>query len=117
MKQTKNLMKLFLAAVLLIVLSVACEGPEGPAGPEGPQGPPGDSYVNWEGYAEGIVCAECHNYDYDTTYFVWGRKYQWAISKHAIGGDFERNSSSCAGCHTTEGFIEDQMGYDQLVVT
>ncbi|MCW8806261.1 MAG: hypothetical protein OQK56_07370 [Ignavibacteriaceae bacterium] len=110
MKKTKNLMKLFLAAVLLIVLSIACEGPEGPAGPEGPQGPPGESYVNWEGYAEGIVCAQCHNYDYDTVYFVWGRKYQWAISKHAIGGDFERNSSTCAGCHTTEGFIEDQMG-------
>ena len=42
MKQTKNLMKLLLAAVLLIVLSVACEGPEGPAGPKGDQGDPGE---------------------------------------------------------------------------
>jgi len=109
MKKTKNLIKLLLAG-LLIVAFMACEGPEGPQGPQGEQGPPGDSYVNWEGFAEGIVCAQCHNYDYDTLYYVWGRKYQWAISKHAAGGDFERNSSSCAMCHTTEGFIEDQMG-------
>jgi hypothetical protein len=111
MKKNKNLMKLFLAAVLLIVLSVACEGPEGPAGPQGPAGPAGDSYVNWEGYAEGIVCAQCHNYDYDTVYYVWGRKYQWDISKHAAGGDFERNANSCAGCHTTEGFVQAYMGH------
>jgi hypothetical protein len=66
--------------------------------------------VNWEGYADGIVCAECHNPDFDTTYFVWARKYQWLLSKHSYGGDFERNAASCAACHTTEGFIQDQMG-------
>ena len=112
MKQIKNLMSM-LTALLLVVLIAACEGPEGPAGPqgpEGPQGPPGPGYVNWEGYAQGIVCAQCHNYDYDTLYFVWGRKYQWAISKHAAGGDFERNASSCAGCHTTEGFVQAYLG-------
>ena len=109
MKQINNLIKLLLAGSLIVAF-MACEGPEGPQGPQGEQGPPGGSYVNWEGFAEGIVCAQCHNYDYDTLYYVWGRKYQWAISKHAVGGDFERNSSTCAMCHTTEGFIEDQMG-------
>ena len=79
MNHIKNLTRVLMAGMLLIAL-IACEGPEGPQGPAGPQGPPGDSYVNWEGYAEGIVCAQCHNYDYDTLYFVWGRKYQWAIS-------------------------------------
>lgn len=110
MKQTKNLMKLFLAAVLLIVLSVACEGPEGPAGPEGPQGPPGDSYVNWEGFADGIQCAECHNPDIDTSYYVWAVRTQWAVSKHASGGAYFENSSTCAPCHTTEGFIQQSLG-------
>ena len=81
MKQTKNLISL-LMALLLVVLIAACEGPEGPAGPAGPQGPPGDSYVNWEGYADGIQCATCHDGDIDTVYSVQGRRYQWAMSKH-----------------------------------
>ncbi len=110
MKQTKNLIRLFLAAVLLIVLGVACEGPEGPAGPQGPQGPQGDDYVNWEGFAEGIQCAQCHNPDIDTTYYVWARRTQWAVSKHAAGGAYTENSSTCAPCHTTEGFIQQDLG-------
>lgn len=110
MNQIKNLKRVLMAVVLLVAL-IACEGPEGPAGPQGPEGPPGSSYVNWEGYAEGIVCAQCHNYDYDTVYYVWGRKYQWDLSKHAAGGDFERNAGECAGCHTTEGFVQAYMGH------
>lgn len=114
MKQIKNLLSLLVAAMLLIGMFAACEGPEGPAGPKGDPGEPGEpgpgSVVNWEGFAEGIVCAECHNPDYDTTYFVWARKYQWLLSKHAVGGDYARNTASCAACHTTEGYVQDQMG-------
>lgn len=106
MKQIKNLMRL-LVALLLIVFIAACEGPEGPPGP---QGPAGDSYVNWEGYAEGIQCAACHNPDVDTTYFVWARRTQWGLSKHAIGGHYFENSSTCVPCHTTEGFIQQDLG-------
>ena len=114
MKQIKILLKLLVATVLLVGMFAACEGPQGPAGPQGEQGIQGDpgpgSVVNWEGYKEGIVCASCHNPDYDTTYFVWGRKYEWILSKHSYGGDYERNAASCAGCHTTEGFVQSQTG-------
>jgi hypothetical protein len=30
---------------------------------------------------------------------------QWENSVHATGGNFERNSSPCANCHTSEGFV------------
>lgn len=83
------------------------------AGCEGPEGPKGDSdtiYVNQyplnlEGFAPNIKCADCHNPDVDTTYYLWARRYQWQNSLHAYGGDLERNGPDCAGCHTTEGFI------------
>ena len=97
---------LFGSVLLIVLLSlVGCKGPEGP------QGPPGESTVlNLEGFAADIKCGNCHNPDTDTTNYVWARKYQWELSKHFYGGDFERNSSSCAGCHTTEGFIERMQG-------
>jgi hypothetical protein len=105
MKQIKNLIRLFLAAVLLIFLSVACEGPEGPPGPQG------DNYVNWEGFAAGIQCAACHNPDIDTMYYIGARAAQWSISKHGSGTAYlNENSSTCAPCHTTEGFIQQDLG-------
>jgi hypothetical protein len=107
--KTKNLISL-LVGLLLVVLIAACEGPEGPAGPQGPAGPPGDDYVNWEGFAEGIQCAVCHNPDIDTTNYVWARRTQWAVSKHANGGAYFENSATCAPCHTTEGFIQQDLG-------
>lgn len=80
-------------------------------GCEGPQGPPGETTVmSLEGFAADIKCGDCHNPDVDSTYYVWAKKYQWELSKHYFGGDFERNSSSCAGCHTTEGFVERMKG-------
>jgi len=109
MKQTKNLIRL-LMALLVVVLIAACEGPEGPAGPQGPAGPPGDDFVNWEGFKEGIQCAMCHNPDIDTSYYVWAVRTQWAVSKHANGGAYFENSASCAPCHTTEGFIQQDLG-------
>jgi len=102
----KNLFVVF--AVALLTLSViglfdGCKGEEGPQGPPGPAGPDASAF---EGFAEGIKCGSCHDPDQDTTYYLWGRRYQWSQSKHAIGGDIERNGSGCAGCHTTEGFIQ-----------
>jgi hypothetical protein len=78
MKKLSNLLRLLIAAVVVVGLFAACEGPEGPAGPKGdpgdpgPQGEPGENVVNWEGFLEGIKCADCHNPDVDTLYFVWG---------------------------------------------
>lgn len=108
----KNLLRLSLA-ILLIGMFAACEGPEGPAGPKGDKGDPGDpgeNVVNWEGFAEGIKCADCHNPDVDTLYNVWGVRTQWATSKHANGGAYFENSTTCVTCHTTEGFIQEQLG-------
>jgi hypothetical protein len=112
MKKINDLLRLLVAALFLIGMFAACEGPEGPMGPKGDKGDPGEkgdpggSYVNWEGFKEGIVCAACHNPDYDTVYYVWGRKYQWELSKHSYGGDYERNTNQCSNCHTTEGFMQ-----------
>jgi cytochrome c551/c552 len=86
------------------------------SGCEGPQGPPGETtFVFLEGFKEGIVCGDCHNPDTDTVNYVWAKKYQWELSKHFLGGDFERNTAQCAGCHTTEGFI--QMAFGKEVTT
>ena len=115
MKKLRNLLRLFLA-ILLVGMFAACEGPEGPAGPKGdpgdpgPQGEPGENVVNWEGFLEGIKCADCHNPDVDTLYFVWGIKAQWYQSKHSNGGAYIENSSTCAPCHTTEGFVQAALG-------
>ncbi len=70
-----------LAAIFLII---GCEGDEGPVGPEGT-----------------ATCVECHN---DDTQIV-AIAGQWGNSTHAIGGNFERNGSSCSRCHTSEGFV------------
>lgn len=109
MKQIQNFLKLILALVFLSIF-MACEGPEGPAGPKGDPGDPADPWVNWEGYAQGIKCADCHNPDVDTVYFLWGIRTQWGLSTHAAGGAYIENSSTCAPCHTTEGFIAANLG-------
>lgn len=93
-------------AILAIGLSVfvlqACKGDAGPAGP------PGESTIlQLEGFADGIVCADCHNPDIDTTFYVWAIKWQWEAAGHVTGGTFaDRNNAPCSGCHTTEGFIQ-----------
>ena len=107
MNKIKNLFSLLISTVLLVGIIAGCEGP---AGPKGDTGDPADQFVNWEGFKEGIKCADCHNPDFDTTNYVWARKYQWELSKHAFGGDYERNAADCAPCHTTEGFIQAWQG-------
>jgi hypothetical protein len=114
MKKLRNLLRLLVAGVLLVGMFAACEGPEGPAGPKGDQGDPGEpgpgSVVNWEGFMEGIQCADCHNPDIDTVYNVWGIKAQWYLSKHSNGGAYIENSATCAPCHTMEGFVQASLG-------
>lgn len=104
MKPFNGLIIVLLTAVLPFVLFTGCEGPEGPPGKDG------NDTRTFEGFAAGIRCGDCHNPDTDTTYYVWAKKYQWELSKHFFGGDFERNTAACAGCHTTEGFIEMTQG-------
>jgi hypothetical protein len=110
MKKTFIQLSLLFAAFLLAGLLGGCEGPQGP------QGEPGESStVHFEGFAENINCGECHDPEQDTVNYVWAKKYQWELSKHFFGGDFERNTAQCAGCHTTEGFLEMTRGQNVQV--
>ena len=88
------------ASVSVLILN-GCKGQQGPVGPKGDS-----TVVSLTGFTQGIVCANCHNPDTDTTYYVWAKEYQWQLSKHAIGGDFDRNQTPCSGCHTTEGYVQ-----------
>jgi hypothetical protein len=96
---------LLAAALLVAGLIGGCEGPQGPPGE-----PAESNVAHLEGFAEDINCGECHNPDADTAYYVWAKRYQWELSKHYFGGDFDRNQASCSGCHTTEGFLEMAQG-------
>ena len=106
---TKTVFGLFFTvSIALSLVLTGCEGPAGPAGKDGKDGtlPP----FNLEGFAAGIKCASCHSADQDTTYYVAGRETQWALSTHAIGGNVVRSNATCAGCHTTEGFLQRMNG-------
>lgn len=90
----------------LIIFIIGCEGPEGPEGPAGLQGEQGEQGEQGIPGLDGTNAAEnCTNCHYDDT-DVLAAKLQWENSKHATGGAFERNSTSCAPCHTSEGFTE-----------
>ncbi|MFC1987552.1 cytochrome c3 family protein [Chloroflexota bacterium] len=60
------------------------------------------------GVAAGGDCTDCHN---DTT-LVKARQVQWASSAKATGGNFERNGTGCAFCHTNEGFLAGSISAD-----
>ena len=48
------------------------------------------------------TCFNCHGDD-NTAVLLAGR--QWENSLHSTGENIDRNSSSCAYCHTNEGFV------------
>jgi len=83
----------FIPVIVLIVIIASCtkEGPQGPAGEDGINGTDGTA-----------TCAQCHN----SGEAFLAKVVQWEASVHATGGNFERNSSSCAPCHTSMGFRE-----------
>jgi hypothetical protein len=93
----KNYMLLICTFCLMIVMGLAsCEGEDGavgPTGPTGPQGPTGDGTQN---------CVMCHG----SSQLITAKEYQWAHSVHATGGHNDRNTTACAGCHTSQGFLE-----------
>jgi len=103
-----------LTAIALFGL-VACEGPAGPAGKDGSTGAAGADgkdagFVYFEGFKANLKCATCHTPDTDTLYHKSAVTFQWSASKHAIGGTSFENSTTCAVCHTTEGFVQSQLG-------
>ncbi|MFA5833565.1 MAG: ammonia-forming cytochrome c nitrite reductase subunit c552 [Bacteroidota bacterium] len=110
-------MKNFLTVITAIALFglIACEGPAGPAGKDGASGKEGAAgkdagFVYFEGFKENLKCGTCHTPDTDTLYHKSAITFQWASSKHANGGTSFENSTTCAVCHTTEGFVQSQNG-------
>lgn len=81
----------------LIAVTSLFYGCEGPAGPKGDAGADGKDGANGNS-----TCGECHGVSTD----VLAKIIQYDASMHAIGGHFERNSTTCAPCHTHEGFVE-----------
>ncbi len=63
------------------------------------------------GSAEFADCFSCHGVS-DLGPDVIAATGQWENSQHSIGETIGRNYSSCAGCHTSEGFIENVTGED-----
>lgn len=85
-------------AVMFIFASCTKEGPAGPAGADGTDGQDGTDGV--DGTAG---CITCH--DADQTISL--REFQWSSSLHAAGTALARSSSSsCAGCHSEQGFFQ-----------
>ncbi len=56
-------------------------------------------------------CFTCHDYGIDLGTKVMLAMRQWENSQHGSGENM-RSSGSCAGCHTSEGFIERITGKD-----
>ncbi len=92
-----NLMVLVTLAFAIVFGLVACEGDQGPLGPVGPQGPIGPMGENGA-----QNCFECHS----NSQKIAAKMFQWENSVHATGGHYSRNTTSCAICHTSQGFLE-----------
>lgn len=104
MKRKLSLIGLVVFSGLILAAcagQVGPPGPPGPQGPAGPAGPAGEAGSSGEVMATDLSCTECHN---DTT-LIWSKEAQFRErSVHGTGEAFERGTStSCAGCHGTEG--------------
>ena len=95
---------MFLGMALILAACAGGEGspgPQGSEGPAGPAGPKGDTGATGEVSVADLTCTECHN----DTPVLFATRLQWDESKHATGTAYGRGtSSSCAGCHSGEGF-------------
>lgn len=105
MRKQNILNYVFYIMLALMVGLAACtkEGPAGPAGADGTNGLPGaDGEDGIDGQDGTATCVQCH----DDSQIGFGKTLQWEASTHATGGNFERNTESCAPCHTSQGFLE-----------
>ena len=82
--------------MVFVVLCAGCTGDDGTNGSDGAQGPTGPSGT--------ATCMECHTDTWDTENYLATYVTEFASSLHATGDTYVRKSSSCAPCHTTEGF-------------
>lgn len=110
MRRSLSKLTALATAVLFGVLMVsACEGPQGPAGQDGVDGVDGTNGApGQDGVDANESCTECHINDTELV----AKQLQYLNSFHYTGGDFERSTTSCAPCHTHEGFIETRVDND-----
>lgn len=101
-----------LIALLFLALQ-ACEGPAGPAGAQGTAGADGKNganagFVYFEGFKDSLRCSTCHTPDVDTARFKAARTLEYQSAGHMTGTSWARgvNSTTCASCHSTEGYLE-----------
>ncbi|HEY9114294.1 MAG TPA: hypothetical protein VIN10_06310, partial [Bacteroidales bacterium] len=96
----RNYVSILLVSGLFLIGMLASCTKEGPAGPPGKDGTNGTNGTNGTDGTSG--CIQCH----DNSQNIESRYLQWSQSGHALNGDYERNSTSCAPCHTSQGFLE-----------
>ena len=100
----KNLFlaKLSMLLMVMVLIAAGCtkEGPQGPAGADGTNGTNGIDGTNGTDGTAG--CIECH----DNSQGLEAKVLQWEGSYHATGGAYYENTTSCAPCHTSQGFLE-----------
>lgn len=108
--QMKKITAVFFTA--FVFLFIGCKGPEGPAGPAGDTGKDGKDagFIYFEGFKENLKCGTCHTPDNDTALYVNARRLQYQTAGHITGTGWGRNTTTCAGCHTTEGFLDRAKG-------
>ncbi|MEJ2721482.1 MAG: hypothetical protein P8181_10145, partial [bacterium] len=58
-------------------------------------------------------CFQCHS---DVNTALVAAEQQWDNSVHASGDNIDRNSSSCSGCHTSEGFVRRIQGESAMTI-
>ena len=97
MKKFNVLSMLFSVAVVASLIVVSACTKEGPAGPAGADGEDGI-----DGKDGNATCGVCH----DNSEAVEIKIAQWGGSRHAIGGTNFENRTTCAPCHTSQGFKE-----------
>jgi hypothetical protein len=100
----KKLSLMTAIGMLMMVASVAlfssCEGPAGAAGAAGANG--ADGADGADGVDANATCTQCHN----ASSVLVAKSAQYMNSQHAIGETTFENATSCAICHTSEGFQE-----------
>ena len=105
-----SLLMASLAILIAGALIISCEGPQGPAGTDGANGADGAPGADGTNAAE--TCTQCHSDDQ----VIVTKSRQYANSKHNTGhtsGYTNRSfgpSYNCAGCHTSQGFLDNLVG-------
>jgi len=100
MKKFRLLTMLGSVAIVVSLIVVGACTKEGPPGKDGVDGKDGEPGIN--GTDGTATCGVCH----DNSEGVEIKTAQWAGSVHAIGGHNFENRTTCAPCHTSQGFKE-----------